>query len=95
MDRLEAIKLVFHLYLLFADLLDYLSNDISKSSKGKIDINKASIDELEAIGEISRNIAKEIVKARVKLGKLNLKAISSIKGIGPKSLKTIEENFII
>ena len=44
----------------------------TKTSVSKPDINKATLDELEALLNINRTIAKEIVKARVREGKLDL-----------------------
>ncbi|WP_375560364.1 ComEA family DNA-binding protein [Bernardetia sp. OM2101] len=89
--KLEAIKTVFHLYLVFADLLDYL--DFEVISSDKIDINKASIDELEVLGNINRNIAKEIFKTRITIGNLNEEILLSVKGMGKKTLESLKENF--
>lgn len=95
LTKIEAIKTVFHLYLIFADLLDYLNLDVSDKKNGKLDINKASIDELEALGNLKRNIAKEIIKARVKNERLTEKILLSIKGIGAKTMSELKENFNI
>ena len=61
----------------------------------KPDINKATLDELEALLNINRTIAKEIVKARVREGKLDLDILKSIKGIGAKTLSNIQEVFVL
>lgn len=90
--KLETTKTVFHIYLLLADLLDYLN--VKQSSQTKISINKATMDELEALLGISRNVAKEIVKARVKLGGLDEKQLSEIQGIGKKTMEIARENFL-
>ncbi|WP_150587071.1 ComEA family DNA-binding protein [Pandoraea communis] len=84
-EQLEAVKAVFHTYLVVADLLDYL--DSGKTSKPKSDINTATIDELEALLDISRATAKEIVKARVQYGKLDKLLLSKIRGVGPKTVE--------
>lgn len=83
--RLEAVKAIFHTYLVVADLLDYLT--VSKSTKSRIDINSASIDEIEALLDVSRATAKEIIKARVHNGKLDKLLLSKIPGVGPKTLE--------
>jgi DNA uptake protein ComE-like DNA-binding protein len=90
-DRLEAIKTVFHTYLLTVDLLNYLKKDI-KNSKEKLSIQTATIDEIEILLEVSRNIAKEIVKCRMQSGgNINIAILKTIKGIGKKTLdKAIE-----
>lgn len=93
LDRIEAVKSVFHTYLVVADLLEYMSN--IKNSVSKPDINKATLDELEALLNINRTIAKEIVKARVREGKLDLDILKSIKGIGAKTLSNIQEVFVL
>lgn len=92
LDRIEAVKSVFHTYLVVADLLEYMSN--TKTSVSKPDINKATLDELEALLNINRTIAKEIVKARVREGKLDLDILKSIKGIGAKTLSNIQKVFV-
>ncbi|MBL7809377.1 MAG: helix-hairpin-helix domain-containing protein [Saprospiraceae bacterium] len=93
--QIESVKTIFHLYLLFADLLDFLDIEIQKPKNGKIDINKASIDELEALGKLKRKTAKEIIISRVKNGKLTEKLLIAIPGVGPKTLKTLKEYFQI
>ncbi len=93
--QIESVKTIFHLYLLFADLLDYLNLEIQRPTSGKIDINKASIDELEALGKLKRITAKEVIKNRVKNGKLSDKLLLAIPGVGPKTLKTLKEHFQI
>lgn len=93
LSKLEAIKAVFHLYLIFADLLEHLNVEV-KSDK-KIDINKATIDELEALGNIKRSVAKEIVKVRINLGKITEDQLLTLKGIGSKTLIKLKEHFYI
>lgn len=90
-SQLETTKTVFHIYLLLADILEFIQPN---SRQEKISINQASLDELEAVLGISRKIAKEIIKARVKLGSLSEKDFSEIEGIGSKVLNIAKENFI-
>jgi DNA uptake protein ComE-like DNA-binding protein len=47
------------------------------------------MDELEALLNISRSTAKEIVKARVALGKLDAETIKNVKGVGTKTVEKI------
>lgn len=89
--QLEAVKAVFHTYLVIADILEYLNEVPSKKSKPNI--NTATMDELEALLDISRLTAKEIVKARVALGKLDAETIKNVKGIGAKTAKKILADF--
>lgn len=87
--QLEATKFVFHIYLMLADLLEYL--DSSVVSNAKPHIKKITIDELEALLNINRNIAKDIIKARVKNGGLTLKQLGEVSGIGNKTLEKAKE----
>jgi DNA uptake protein ComE-like DNA-binding protein len=84
-QQLEAVKAVFHTYLVIADLLDYLGS--SQALKAKPDINFATIDELEALLDVSRATAKGIVKARVQHGKLDKILLSKVRGVGPKTVE--------
>ncbi|AIV66214.1 helix-hairpin-helix motif family protein [Burkholderia pseudomallei MSHR4375] len=92
-QQLEAVKAVFHTYLVIADLLDYLGS--GQASKAKPDINSATIDELEALLDISRATAKEIVKARVQHGKLDKILLSKVHGVGPKTVEKAVSAFAL
>ncbi|WP_367111745.1 ComEA family DNA-binding protein [uncultured Psychrobacter sp.] len=87
--QLEATKFVFHIYLMLADLLEYLDNSVVSNIKPHI--NKITIDELEALLNVNRNIAKDIIRARVKNGGLTSKQLSEISGIGSKTLEKAKE----
>ncbi|MNX66418.1 Helix-hairpin-helix motif protein [compost metagenome] len=85
-QQLEAVKAVFHTYLVIADIVEFLSSSDPKS-KARLDINSATIDELEALLDISRATAKEVVKARVQHGKLDKNLLSTVRGVGPKTVE--------
>lgn len=93
LGQLEATKAVFHTYLVIADILEYLGEESAPS--GKPDINTATIDELEALLSVSRNIAKEIFKYRVKEGYLDSDSLATISGVGPKTVQKAKEEFTI
>lgn len=86
-SQLEAVKAVFHTYLVIADILEYLNEVTNKKSKPNI--NNATMDELEALLNIGRSTAKEIIKARVAFGKLDAETIRNVKGIGPKTVEKV------
>jgi hypothetical protein len=88
LTRIEAVKAVFHTYLICANILEYLG-DLNKMRPDKLNIHTASLDELESVLDVSRNIAKTIVKLRVEKGRLNPEDISAINGIGTKTMKKI------
>ncbi|WP_175751223.1 ComEA family DNA-binding protein [Burkholderia anthina] len=92
-QQLEAVKAVFHTYLVIADVLDYLG--AGHGSKAKPDINSATIDELEALLDISRATAKEIIKARVQHGKLDRILLSKVRGVGPKTMEKAVSAFAL
>jgi len=89
-DRIDAVKAVFHTYLIVGDLLKYLRNEPSDE---KPNIHTATLDELESILSINRNIAKEIIKLRVKNQSLTLEDLKMIPGIGPKTLQMATSSF--
>lgn len=89
--QLEATKLVFHIYLVLADILEYLDHDIS--TQKALDLHSASMDEMEALAGISRDIAKEIVKLRVSDSPLTDAKLLMLKGLGQKTLDKIKEHF--
>jgi len=88
-NQLEATKFVFHIYLMLADLLDYLDNSLTLSIKPHI--SKVTMYELEALLNVNRSIAKDIIKARVKSGGLTLKQLGEVSGIGKKTLEKAKE----
>lgn len=83
--QLEAVKAIFHTYLVLADILDYLKAAPAKDEKPNI--NSASMDELEALLKIKRATAKEIIKARVEHGKLDPSILKKIPGVGAKTVE--------
>lgn len=90
LSRFEALKTVFHVYLLCADLLENLNK--KQFLKIKPNIHTATLDELEIIGKVNRNIAKEIIKLRVHNASISEKELSKISGLGEKSLRNLLEN---
>ena len=85
LTKVEAVKTVFHVYLMVADILGYLAYKPSGTGK-KLDLNTISLDELESVLGISRQVAKEVVKLRVEKGPLSLQDLRSIGGIGEKTM---------
>lgn len=93
LGQLEATKAVFHTYLMIADILEYMEE--KPGSAGKPDINLATIDEIEALLGVNRNVAKEIFKYRVKEGALDCESLSKIAGVGPKTIQKAKQEFTI
>ena len=94
--QVEAVKMVFHTYLMLADILEYLdASELTKQSKIKLKLSVASLDEFEACLNVSRAVAKEIIKIRVQNGgSLSFEQLAKVKGIGAKTLQMANESFI-
>lgn len=91
-SQLEATKAVFHLYLMLADLLDYLDpSAVAKTTKPKI--TDVTLDEIEALLNVKRDVAKAIVIARVKNSGLTIEQLAEVKGVGTKTIATAKEVF--
>lgn len=82
-----------HIYLLCADLLEYLDKD--KFRNKKPNIYNATLDELEVIGNVNRNIAKEIIKLRVVNKQITSELLLKIPGFGKKTLDMFLNNISI
>ncbi|OGL45212.1 MAG: hypothetical protein A2161_21375 [Candidatus Schekmanbacteria bacterium RBG_13_48_7] len=92
----EAIRIVLYTYLTLGDILEFANKGLKKtlSDKGKIDINSASIEELSSVPGITRDLAKEIIKIRVKGKFKSIKELSIIKGVGLKTIEKISSKAI-
>lgn len=90
--KIEAVKTVFHTYLLIADILGYLDKSVVKRET-KLNIHTATLDEFESILSIKRTIAKEIIKLRVLQGTLTPELLENIQGIGQKTVAKAQELF--
>lgn len=90
--KIEAVKTVFHTYLLIADILGYLDKSVVKRET-KLNIHTATLDELESILSIKRTTAKEIIKLRALQGTLTPELLENIQGIGQKTVAKAQELF--
>ena len=90
LNQIEALKAVFHTYLMVADILKYLQKESTKIDN-KLNIYTASLDELESVLGVNRTIAKEIIKLRVNHGIINKELLLTIKGVGAKTVSNAEE----
>ena len=89
----EAVRAVLYTYLTLGDVLEFAKSGFDKLSEasGKININKASKNELNEIPGISEELAKEIIKRRVKKPFDSIDQLLSFKGVGPKTVEKIKE----
>lgn len=91
LKRIEALKAVMHTYLLCADLLDYLDKKVI--SKKKLNIHSATLDEIESLANVSRTVAKEIIKLRVEHSILTPEIIKLIPKLGVQGFKSLTQKF--
>lgn len=91
-SQFEATKAIFHIYLMLADLLEYLNIDLEEATTQPL-ITEVSLDEIEALLNVKRDVAKAIVVARVKNKGLTLTQLSTVQGIGPKTIEKAKEIF--
>jgi DNA uptake protein ComE-like DNA-binding protein len=87
--RLEAVKVVFHTYLVAADLLEYTKPVVAAAAK--LNVYTASLDELESVLDLSRETAKQIVRMRVDSPEVTFEALCSLKGIGKKKAAMLQK----
>ena len=91
-SEVQSVLFIFQIYIMVGYLLDYLEETNRKEEK--ININDATLDELESTLEISRTIAKKIVKARVVYGGITELNLKDITGVGAKTIERAKEFFI-
>ena len=92
-SQLEATRVVFHIYLMLSDILDYLDpSQISNNSKPSL--KTATLDEFEVLLNVKRDIAKASYKVRIeKNGSLTFDDLKGVRGIGAKTLQLAQEQF--
>lgn len=92
----EAVRAVLYTYLTLGDVLEFASTGFEKLSQaeGKININRATKSELECVSGISDELAKKIIKRRVKKAFSNLNELSEFKGVGPKTVERIKQECV-
>ena len=82
--------------VLFIGIVLTLSVTAMAEETGKIDLNKATIEDLVKIKGIGQVYAERIVEYREKNGPYkNIEDLLAIKGIGEKKLESIRELLII
>lgn len=90
--HIQSVLFIFQIYIMVGYLLDYLdlpNNEI----KNKININRATLDELESALGINRKIAKNIIKFRVLNGNISEMNLLDISGVGKVTVRKAKEAF--
>lgn len=92
-SQLEATRIVFHIYLMLSDILDYL-DPAQISTNSKPSLKTATLDDFEVRLNVKRDVAKAIYKVRIdKNGSLTFDDLSKIRGVGIKTLQLAQEQF--
>lgn len=66
------------------------------SNSGKININKATIEDLQTISGIGPSLAQKIISYRTSIGKFNsLEELKNVSGIGDKKYEAIKEYIVL
>ena len=87
----EAVRTVLYTYLTIGDILDFTGESVSKALKerGKINVNSASIEEMLSVPGMTNDIAKQIVKRRVKRAFASIEELQELKGVGPSTVQKL------
>lgn len=78
-------------FFFFVGLFIFIFTNFSFSQK-KLDLNRATFEELESLPGIGPKIAKEIIEYRERFGPFkSLEDLLKIKGIGPKRFEILKK----
>ncbi|AEA34658.1 ComEA family DNA-binding protein [Hippea maritima] len=91
MLRVLSIRILSFLFVV--SLLNVSSIYAANSKTAKLDINKATVEELLKVKGIGKSKAEAIVKFVKKERIKTMDELLKVKGIGKKTLKNIEEMF--
>jgi len=89
----EAVRAVLYTYLTLGDILEFAKSGFEKIAQRerKININKASKDQLSIVPGITDSLAKAIIKRRVKKPFISIDDLLEFKGVGTKTIEKLKE----
>jgi comEA protein len=88
-----VLALCFGLAICSASVLAQKPNPVSAE---KVNLNTASVEQLQSLPGIGPVIAKSIVEYRTKVGKFNrIEEIINVKGVGEKKFQKIKDRLVL
>jgi len=89
---IKGLVLSVVLGLLFSTFLSFQAQAAPKASEKKININTASLAELQKLPRVGEKVAQRIIDFRKKNGRFRrIEDIMKVKGIGEKMFKRIKD----
>lgn len=97
--RLKRIDLACTLLLLLSLVLTpaaVLAQNSKAPSTEKVNLNTATVDQLQTLPGVGPAIAKKIIDHRTKNGKFNkIEDILNVKGIGEKKFQKMKDRLVV
>jgi comEA protein len=89
---MKGLVLIVLLIFGFSSTLPLLAQEDSKAKVKKVNINTASLEQLQELPRIGIKVAQRIVDHRIKNGKFKkIEEIMKVRGIGEKVFKEIKD----
>ena len=77
-------------------MADYMRNTNRNMEGNKIDLNKASVQDLERISDIGPDYARKIVEERDRRGGFNsIEELNGVPGVGPETIKQLHASAVV
>jgi competence protein ComEA len=93
--KMTAIKRMMVLFVALAMVMAFCGS-IQAENTGKINLNKATVEEISQLKGIGMKYAERIVQYRDKNGPFkNIEDLLNVQGIGPKTLEKNKDRIII
>lgn len=74
-------------------MADYMSNTNRNAEGRKIDLNRASAEEIERISDIGPDYARRIVEERERRGGFKrIEELDELEGFGPETIRQLHES---